>query len=75
MVASGLGGALSFAFGGTIVLYVFLQTLQGHGPSGGGFVVFSFLGLILVGLGLFLIVQDGKIQAKQAPPQQMNLAE
>ena len=65
MVILGFGGALSFAVGGTLVLYVFLLTLQGRGPSGDGFAVFSFLGLLLVGLGLVMIVEDGKHPTKQ----------
>jgi hypothetical protein len=61
LVALGFAGVLSFSIGGTFVLYVLITTLQGHGPTGAGLPLFSFLGFLLVGLGLFMLIQDGKM--------------
>ncbi len=64
LVALGFGGALSFTIGGALVFFLFSQIIQGNGPPGEGVGVFSFLGFLLVGLGLVMIVQDGKTENK-----------
>jgi hypothetical protein len=49
-------GSNEFRYWGTLTLSVFLQTIQGNGPSGAALPVFSFLGFLLMDLGLFMIV-------------------
>ena len=56
----GLAGIFGFAAGGTFLAKLFLDTAAGHGPSGDGGTIFAFLGFLITGLGVWLIVQDGK---------------
>jgi hypothetical protein len=67
MVLKGLAGIAGFACGGTLLSKLFLDTLRGYGPSGDGLAVFAFLGFMLLGLGLWLIVQDVKPITKPNP--------
>jgi hypothetical protein len=70
----GLDGAFLFAVGGTILfamLYVLNVLLPNYNyqtsASIGLFIGFSFLGFLILGLGLWLIVEDGKVETKQTP--------
>jgi hypothetical protein len=76
MDSKGLLGALLLAFGGTILFllyYIFFQLGYSHVyypaiPSlDPVFVIFSFIGFFVFGLGLWLIVQSGKTETKYNP--------
>ena len=72
-----LEGPLSFALGGTMLIFVFYNIilhpqLMGYDES----VVlswivqnalFGFIGFLLVGLGLWLIIRDARRETKQNP--------
>jgi hypothetical protein len=64
----GLLGALSFAFGATIVVFFCLLTLTSGLPMSGIYLPLTpFVGFLFVGLGLWLIVDIGKWETKQNP--------
>jgi hypothetical protein len=72
MANEGLGGAFLLAVGGTILfamLYVLnvpdyrIQT----SASISAYIIFSFFGFFILGLGLWLIAQSGKSETKQTP--------
>ena len=66
MTASGLGGALVFAIGGTLVFFMLFYLLtSGSYVNATAFTVYSFFGFLLLGLGLWLIVND--VKPKQNP--------
>jgi hypothetical protein len=76
MKYKGLFGAFLLAIGGTIIFllyYVFFQMGYSHvyypaypaiDPV---FIIFSFLGFFVFGLGLWLIVLSGKAETKPTP--------
>jgi hypothetical protein len=69
MMRKGLAGIVSFSFGG-MLLFLLLDTITHFDSAGlnfGGLPVLSLVGFLLVGLGLWLIVQDGKMETKQNP--------
>jgi hypothetical protein len=61
MVELGLFGALVFAVGGALIFNL-LQTMltRGNEVNGMGTTVFSFMGFLLIGLGILLIIRDAK---------------
>ena len=67
----GVGGAFLLAVGGTILfamLLVFLQSYRYQSPGSMIFyLIFSFFGFFILGLGLWLIAQSGKSETKQIP--------
>jgi hypothetical protein len=78
MVIKGLAGIASFAIGGYGLVYVFATLLAnaGYKNSTTNFQIegleniSAILGLIaflFIGLGLWLIIQDGKSETKQTP--------
>ena len=74
MANEGLGGAFLLAVGGTILfamLYVLNVLLPDYryqtSASIGSYIIFSFVRFLILGLGLWLIVKDGKIETKQTP--------
>jgi hypothetical protein len=64
MVPSALAGIFSFAVGGTLLSVLFFGALYTQGTPL-FWMAFAFLGFVFVGLGLWLIVQDGKPEIKQ----------
>jgi uncharacterized membrane protein len=74
MANEGLGGAFLFAVGGTILfamLYVLNVLLPDYRyqtfASISSYIIFSFFGFFILGLGLWLIAQSGKSEIKQTP--------
>ncbi len=74
MANEGLGGAFLLAVGGTILFamlylqFVFLPTYRNQSPGSMIFyLIFSFFGFFVLGLGLWLIAQSGKTETKQTP--------
>jgi membrane-bound metal-dependent hydrolase YbcI (DUF457 family) len=76
MTDEGLGGALLIGIGGTILFvlyYEFMSNVYSHVFAGTTFdpviivIIFSFLGFMILGLGLGLIVQSGKPKPHQNP--------
>lgn len=70
MSIKGLVGALVFAIGGAILfasLFEFGRYVSGRTGmlSAQSFAVFGFFGFLILGIGLWLIVQDGKPELKQ----------
>jgi hypothetical protein len=70
----GLGGAFLFAVGGTILfamLYVLNVLLPNYQYQTSGsiiaYIFISFIGFLMLGFGLWLIVEDGKVETKQTP--------
>ncbi len=66
MTAQGLVGVFSFATGGTLLSVLFFMALFTKGTPL-LWIAFAFIGFVLVGVGLWLIVQDKKPEAKQNP--------
>jgi len=68
----GLGGAFFLAVGGTILfamLYLITVYLPAFRDLSSGsiifYLIFSFFGFFILGLGLWLIAQSGKSETKQ----------
>ena len=64
---NGLLGVLLFGLGATMVFLCFAatQTFDKYTPVRPDLIIVSFIGFIMVGLGLWLIVQSGKPETKQ----------
>ena len=72
-----LRGLLSFALGGTMLIFVFYNMilhpqLMGYDQSVvlswiAQDALFGFIGFLLVGLGLWLIIRDARRETKQNP--------
>ncbi len=63
------GGLLSFAFGGTVLLFVLLDMLQNYnGPPGSSLplevAILGFIGFLLIGFGLFVNMKSAKKEIK-----------
>jgi hypothetical protein len=67
---SGVAGAFVFAIGATIILFIAIVSFgainNNQNPIIPPFIFIAFLGFLLVGLGLHLIVQ-AKSETKQTP--------
>jgi hypothetical protein len=65
----GFLGVLLFGLGATMVFLCFAatQTFDKYSPVRPDLIIPSFIGFIMVGSGLWYIVQSGKPDAKQTP--------
>ena len=71
MANEGLGGAFLFAVGGTILfamlfLYFYSLNYRSQTFSIEPYLIFSFFGFLILGLGLWLIAKDRKPETKQS---------
>jgi hypothetical protein len=67
MTSLGVAGIISFAVGGTVLLQGYYDWLTSLPVMVGreSVAIFSFLGFLLVGTGLWLIMKDSKTETKQ----------
>ncbi len=66
MMLAGFAGVFSFAFGGTLLLYMVYQLITRVNVPAEAVSVFGFLSFVLVGLGLLLIVQEAKPETQSS---------
>jgi CBS domain containing-hemolysin-like protein len=67
MVRKGLAGLLSFSIGGTVLMFVlhfmvqrvYVRNIMDWVSFVGWMSMFGFVGFLLVGLGIWLIIKDG----------------
>ncbi len=66
MGALGLMGVFAFAIGGTILFsMLFFVLTRGNEIQGDSASVFGFLGFLLLGLGIWLILRDMKTESNK----------
>ncbi len=66
MGALGLMGVFAFAIGGTITFsMLFFVLTRGNEIQGNSVSVFGFLGFLLIGLGIWLILRDVKPESNK----------